>query len=143
MQIRPIINYNQQTYKVSFKDRIHDCAHNGDIEGYREEIAKGVDPNIKDDHDWTPLRHAISERQHDMITEITNDSRVDVNETDLFGRTNLDVACWLSDRKSEQLLLKRKDTDINQKSRIGTYPIESAIFNAVQNYEHVVKNCCY
>ena len=143
MKIIPIMNYNQQKYKTSFNAKIHECAGIGDIQGYKAEVAKGVDPNTKDEYDWSPLRHAIHNRQHAMVEEIIHDENVDVNETDSFGITNLTRACWLSDRKLAQLLLKRKDIDINKVSRIGGYPIESAIFNAVQNYEHMVKNCCY
>lgn len=143
MKINPATNYNQQTYKTSFNAKIHECADNGDIQGYRAELAKGVDPNIKDEHDWSPLLHAIHNRQHAMVEEIIKDKNVDVNDTDLFGITNLTKACWLSDRKVVQALLKRKDIDINKVSHIGGYPLESAIFNAVQNYEYMVKNCCY
>lgn len=143
MKINAVMNYNQQTYRTSFNAKIHECADIGDIQGYRDEVANGVDPNTKDEYDWSPLRHAISNRQHAMVKEIIKDMNVNVNETDAFNKTNLDLACWLSDRTSEQLLLKRKDIDINKTSRIDSYPIESAIFNAVQNYEHLVKTCCY
>ncbi len=143
MKVYPITSLAQRTCRTPFNAKIHECAGRGDIQGYKAEVAKGVDPNIKDEYKWSPLRHAVLNRQYAMVEEITNDNRVDVNETDLFGKTNLDLACWLSDRKLEQLLLKRKDTDINNVSKIDSCPIKSAIFNAVQNYEHLVKTCCY
>lgn len=128
--------------KLSFLAAIHDYAETGNLEGYRKEVANGVDPNLKDDKNgWTPLHFAVRFRQHNIVEDAVKDKRVNVNATDMFGCVPLDVACGLSDRKSEQYLLSREDIDVNHVSRIGSYPLYSAMFNAVWDYHYLVDLC--
>ena len=84
------------TPSVSFKAKIHDCAKNGDLEGLKRELAKGVDINLRDEDNRTALILATNRGFYDIVRELLSHPDIDVNARS---------GSYASDQKNTALIL--------------------------------------
>ena len=131
-------SYVNITFRGEEYYKFFDAAQYNEVEEMREEIAKGIDINIKDEYfGETALMHAArAGGAIDTTRELLSYPNIDVNAKDKAGNTALiHAAHWF---RTEQLkeLLKHPDIDINAKTRFG----ESALVVAMEMSGHCAED---
>ena len=84
---------------------IHDAAADGNIEAVKQHLAAGVNVDVKNKYEWTPL-HMVAEAGHKEIAELLISNGADVNVKKDDGRTPLDVAIKFKKTEIADLLRK-------------------------------------
>ena len=93
---------------------IHDAANEGNIEGVKQHLAAGMDVDVKDESDETPLHFADNKEIADLL--IT--SGADVNDADDGGATPLHKAAFQGYTEIAELLIAN-GADVNAKTMSG------------------------
>jgi ankyrin repeat protein len=118
----------------------------GDVDGVKNELAKGADPNKGDKIGFTPLHISIQERKTEVVKLLLLNG-ADPNQKDQYGNSPLWVAVYYayrSDRTEENLnlveLLIKSGADPNQLNNAGRSPIQLAISVGDEGLEEILKN---
>jgi ankyrin repeat protein len=100
--------------------RIHECARDGNLEGVREELRKGVPVESRDERDYTPLGYAAQSAQADEeMLRLLIESGADINGPVAKGeRSPLDLAACSGSFAKVKFLLDA-GADINRVSPEG------------------------
>ena len=101
------------TPSISFKADIHKYAQNGDLEGVKRELAKGVDINLQNENGKTALNRAACNGRLDVVKEFLKHPDIDVNIQDIGKNTALICACFHGHTEIVKELLKHPDIDVN------------------------------
>ncbi len=84
------------------------AARSGDVAAIRSLVARGANPNERDDavNHWTPLLHAVHKHQLGSVAALI-DAGADPNGTDPNGTTPLMMAAGYGQTDMVELLLRR------------------------------------
>ena len=103
---------------------IHVAAQYGKIEAVKQQLAAGVDVDVKDRHGTTPLHWAAA--GHKEIAELLIANGADVNAKGVKdGGTPLHIATHLGHKEIAELLIA-KGADVNAKHEDGGTPLDEA-----------------
>lgn len=112
---------------INFKAAIHDYARNGDLEGVKKQLRKGVDVNIQDKDGNAPLHWACYEGHTDIVKLLCEQDGIDLNIQNKWGDTPLHRACYNEHTDIVKLLCKQKEIDLNiQNNHQGWTPLHVA-----------------
>jgi len=112
---------NRLTYKT-----IHEAAAKGDLADVKRHLQKGMDVNIKDDNDWTPLLYSAFNGKQDVVVFLISKG-ADVNAASrITGWTPLHVAADKGHLDVVKILVG-SGANVNAKDSIGMTPINSAL----------------
>lgn len=118
---------------------IHSFASQGDCNGVRGELEKGVPVDARDEKDFTPLAYAaLSSAANEEIIRLLVDSGADVNAVvDNSKKCPLGLAACLGDLKKAQILLD-SGADINFVSPKG-YTVLIDVVHSLHDDEKLVQ----
>jgi ankyrin repeat protein len=97
----------------------------GNLNGFRQLILNGVNPNYPDDDNHTPLHWATEWNQIEMVKELLN-HKVSINVQDCVGETPLYMAVRQNYLEIVKLLLQN-GADVNIKTNNGETPFHFAV----------------
>ena len=101
------IKNTEKPSNTNFKALIHNCAYNGDLQGLKRELAKGIDINLKNKYCDTPLIYAVSAEREHIVDELINSKNIKLDIQNIFGMTALHKAVINQNENIvEKLLLK-------------------------------------
>ena len=101
---------------------IHDAARDGNIEAVKQHLAAGVDVDVKNKYEWTPL-HMVADAGHKEIAELLISNGADVNVKKDDGGTPLHWAVYMDFYEVAELLIA-KGADVNAKDKDGESPLD-------------------
>lgn len=121
-------------------NRFLDAIYHGFLHIIEDCIERGVDPNLTDDDDFTPLHHAAMRGDVAMGKILLKSPKIEVDATDPAGVTALMFACIYRNEAFVKLLLSRgaKPNLVNMKKQT---PLHMAcINNSMKIANHLIAN---
>src|SRR4051794_26900954 len=116
------------TSQQQLDDKLLDAAEDSDIDAVKELLAKGADPNARDEHCVTPLM--ISAEYFDTsMAQALLDAGADVNARDMVGWTALLTASDAGNMPAFNLFLAHK-ANVNQADNDRWTPLVAAVLGS-------------
>jgi ankyrin repeat protein len=115
---------------------IFEAVKNNNIDKVKELLNSGIDVNIQDKHNWTPLHIACLNHQLANVKLLLSHPDININIKNKDGQTPLDKVCEHESEKSLKiikLLLQRPELNINIKDELGNTTLHYCYYNNVPN----------
>ncbi|WP_406416519.1 ankyrin repeat domain-containing protein [Streptomyces sp. NBC_00873] len=112
---------------------VHYAAADGDVDGLRELVAIGADPDAADNAGWTPL-HFAAQAQNPQVSEALLGAGAAVDVPDRHGNTALWTAVFNSRGEAATLrILLAAGADPDRENTHGVSP--RGLANKIANYD--------
>jgi len=120
-------NNAHSTDRMARNKTIHNMAANGDIEGIKKELAKGVDVNLAEPNfGFTPLMNAVIGKRAD-VAEFLLKRGAKINKPDQAGMTALAWSVNHDSLECFRLLIRKKAKVEAKDSILGKTPLLNAV----------------
>jgi uncharacterized protein len=116
------------TNGLSIMPSLIDYVLQNNLEGLKESLARGADPNQAGRDGRTPLIHAAIDNQIEVANKLLN-SKANVNAQDTSGNSSLHYAAQDYHCEMVRLLLDN-GADVNIQDAFGNTPLWRAVFNS-------------
>lgn len=124
----------------SFKAAIHACAREGNWEGIKTELDKGIDINLRDEYSCTALMYAASYGKANVVEKLLQCKGINVNlQTENEQKTALMIAANWGHKEAVEKLLESNDIDISITNKYGQNAIDIAIAHGYPEIAEMIK----